>query len=101
MKQEAAQGNLGTSVLQGREHVSEHTGLPVAGYLPQSTAKVDLVNVNKDAEERVLRILDHLATLPDTDKRWLAIGRTAIENGWMAVNRSVFKPARVPVAGDP
>ena len=79
----------------------QHTGLPVAGYRPQSTAKVDLVNANKIAEEQVLRLLDHLATLPDTDKRWLAIGRTAIENGFMAVNRSVFRPARIPLAGDP
>jgi hypothetical protein len=80
---------------------AEHTGLPVAGYRPQSTDKVDLVNANKTEEERVLRLLDHLATLPDTDKRWLAIGRTAIENGFMAVNRSVFRPARIPLAGDP
>src|SRR3954463_4659056 len=47
------------------------SGLPVAGYRPQSTAKVDLVNANKLAEENVLRLLDQLATLPDTDKRWL------------------------------
>lgn len=78
----------------------EHTGLPVAGYRPQSTAKVDLVNANKIAEEQVLRLLDHLHTLPDTDKRWLAIGRTAIENGFMAVNRSVFKPARAALPGE-
>jgi hypothetical protein len=80
--------------------MTNHTGLPVAGYLPQSTAKVDLVNANKVAEERVLRLLDHLATLPDTDKRWLATGRTAIEKGFMSVNRSVFKPDRVVLPGD-
>jgi hypothetical protein len=78
---------------------TEHTGLPVSGYQPQSTEKVDLVNANKAAEERVLLLLDHLATLPDTDKRWLAIGRTAIENGFMAVNRAVLKPSRVKLAG--
>jgi hypothetical protein len=77
-----------------------HTGLPVAGYLPQSSASVDLVNVNKRIEEHCLRVLDALALDPDTDKRWLAIGRTAIENGWMAVNRAVFKPARIALSGD-
>ncbi len=80
--------------------MSEHTGLPVQGYRAQSTAAVDLVNANKMLEEQCLRALDALAANPDTDKRWLAIGRTAIENGWMAVNRSVFKPTRATLPGD-
>ncbi len=39
----------------------------------------------------------NLAAQPEgtVDKRWLAIGRTAIEQGFMAVNRSIFKPGRV------
>lgn len=69
-------------------------GLPVSGYRPQSDRNVALVNRNKEAEERVLRILDELATLDEVDKRWLSIGRTAIEQGFMAVNRSVFRPGR-------
>lgn len=81
--------------------MSEKTGLPVAGYQPQSDVSIDLVNANKMLEEQCLRVLDHLADRPGVDKRWLAIGRTAIENGWMAVNRSVFKPARVKLPGEP
>ena len=79
----------------------EHTGLPVAGYRPQSTEAVGLVNAMKASEERVLRALDTLGKRPDVDKRWLAIGRTSIEQGFMAVNRSVFKPARAALPGDP
>lgn len=74
-------------------------GLPVAGYRPQNQVNIDLVNSNKIAEENILRILDLMATM-EVDKRWLAIGRTAIEQGFMAVNRSVFKPTRVKVPGD-
>jgi hypothetical protein len=89
-----------------------HAGLPVAGYKPQNTAAVDLVNVNKRLEEAVLRALDDLATMKGpaasndkpsevaVDQRWLAIGRTSIENGFMAVNRAVFKPGRVKLPGD-
>lgn len=73
----------------------KHDGLPVQGYRPQSGAAVAKVNEMKQLEERVLRALDSLAEDPDTDKRWLAIGRTAIEQGFMAANRSIFKPARV------
>ena len=75
--------------------MTEHKGLPISGYKPQNDDRVSLVNINKDAEERVLRILDSLKEDPDVDQRWLAIGRTAIENGFMAVNRAVFKPERV------
>jgi hypothetical protein len=71
-----------------------HEGLPVAGYRPQDGTAVQKVNTNKVAEERVLRILDDLAADPEVDKRWLAIGRTQIEQGFMAVNRAVFKPGR-------
>lgn len=81
--------------------MSEHKGLPVAGYQPQSAEKVALVNANKMLEEHCLRVLDHLATVPDTDMRWLAIGRTQIEIGFMAANRAVFKPNRVNLPGDP
>lgn len=72
-----------------------HQTLPVAGYTPQTGDKVALVNANKGAEEQILRILDDLAENPETDKRWLAIGRTQMEQAWMAINRSIFKPSRV------
>lgn len=75
-------------------------GLPVQGYQPQGAASVEKVNASKRAEERVLRILDEMAQDPDIDKRWLAIGRTSIEQGFMAVNRAVFKPTRVHLPED-
>lgn len=75
--------------------MTQHSGLPVAGYRPQGEEAVSKVNGLKQMEERVLRALDALASDPDTDKRWLAIGRTSIEQGFMAANRSIFKPARV------
>lgn len=81
-------------------HTKPHAPLPVAGYKPQDASTVSLVNVNKRHEEVVLRVLDDLATLPDVDKRWLAIGRTAIEQGFMAVNRAIFKPGRVKFERD-
>lgn len=70
-------------------------GLPVHGYRPQSDAKVALVNAMKKAEEGILRALDRLADDQDVDKRWLAIGRTSIEQAFMAINRSIFRPARL------
>lgn len=71
-----------------------HEGLPVAGYRPQTGDAVDLVNHNKIMEEEILRRLDFLEDA-DVDLRWLAIGRTHIELAFMAMNRSIFKPARL------
>ncbi|WP_323790125.1 cyclic nucleotide-binding protein [Thalassovita sp.] len=79
--------------------MTQHTGLPVSGYRPQSKSAVETVNRSKYLEERVLRLLDELAA-SDVDKRWLAVGRTQIEQGFMAVNRSVFQPGRVALAED-
>jgi hypothetical protein len=80
--------------------MTEHNGLPVAGYRSQSDANVDRVNTNKQIEEQVLRILDGLKVTPEIDQRWLAIGRTHIEQGFMAVNRAVFQPSRVKLDGE-
>lgn len=73
---------------------------PVAGYRPQSEDALARVNANKLDEERTLRVLDALASLDDVDKRWLAIGRTKIEEGFMAINRSIMRPRRIALPGD-
>lgn len=77
-----------------------HQGLPVAGYKPQSGQNVEWVNQNKEVEEMLLRVLDAHAANPAIDKRWLAIGRTSIEQGFMAINRAIFQPARLALPGD-
>lgn len=79
-----------------------NTPLPVAGYTSQSDAKVALVNEHKAMEERLLRHLDSLIGPSQyaIDQRWLAIARTHIEQGFMALNRSVFKPQRIALDGD-
>ena len=73
----------------------EHNPLPVHGYTSQPQVKVDLDNENKRMEELCLRMLDAYKQDPSIDQRWLAIGRTQMEQAWMAVNRSVFQPQRI------
>ncbi len=69
------------------------------GYRPQTSEAVQLVNKHKLDEEMILRHLDVLKNEPGIDQRWLAIGRTHIEQAYMAINRAVFKPDRVKVEG--
>ena len=80
--------------------MTEHQSLPVDGYKPQTDLKVRWVNQNKQLEEEVLRRLDVLKTNSEVDQRWLAIGRTSIEQAFMAINRAIFQPGRVQLPSD-
>ena len=78
--------------------MADYAPPPVAGYTTQPPEKVALVNQNKMLEEKLLRQLDAMQdAIPDMglDGRWLAIARTHIEQGFMAMNRAVFRPQRV------
>lgn len=85
----------GEGVSRSLSHAAPHAGLPVAGYRAQSDANVARVNAHKQDEERLLRKLDVLTRDPAVDQRWLAIGRTALEQAFMAINRAIFRPGRV------
>lgn len=80
--------------------MTEHRELPVSGYRPQTEHNVKIVNNNKELEEIILRVFDTMKNDPAIDQRWLAVGRTHIEEGFMAVNRAVFKPERVKITSD-
>lgn len=86
--------------------MTDHNGLPVKGYQQQPQIAVDAVNQNKEAEEKILRLIDDLqnGTLNGesfiADPRWLAIAKTQLEQGFMALNRAIFKPGRVRLEGD-
>lgn len=93
--------------------------LPVKGYTDQSADKVALVNRFKEMEERLLREIDALVPSRDEkpfgaalskvegepipykyDLRWLAIARTHIQEGFTALNRSIFQPQRIKLPED-
>jgi len=80
----------------------KHEGLPVKGYQPQSQGAVDTVNEHKLTEERLLRHLDQMMSKGEHvyDGRWLAIAKNHFEQGFMALNRAVFKPGRVKLPED-
>lgn len=78
----------------------KYTGLPVHGYQAQDPLRVALVNQNKESEERLLRQIDTISGNPDFDQRWLSIARTQLEQSFMALNRAIFRPARVRLPED-
>ena len=80
--------------------MTDHKPLPVAGYTAQIDENVQMVNMNKRDEEKLLRSLDLYAMNPEVDRRWLAIAKTHFEQGFMALNRSIFKPQRISLPDD-
>lgn len=86
--------------------MTQHTGLPVAGYQPQSDEKVALVNENKQLEERVMRQIDKMQKVVEFgareayDQRMIAIARTKTQEAFMWLNRAVFQPSRVTLPED-
>ena len=92
--------------------MTEHKGLPVSGYQPQSEAKVALVNEFKQDEERLLRKIDDLFAheraplrfegreVFQPDGRWLSVAQTHFQQGFMALNRAVFQPTRIALPED-
>ena len=80
----------------------QHEGLPVEGYRPQPQNAIDTVNEHKVIEERLLRRLDQMMSKGGHvyDGRWLAIAKNHFEQGFMALNRAVFKPGRVKLVED-
>ncbi|ARJ70086.1 DUF7681 family protein [Paracoccus contaminans] len=65
---------------------------------PTSNDPLRITAENGRLEEAVLHQLDQLARLGSIDQRWLSVGRTHIEQGFMAVNRAVARlPRQTPV----
>lgn len=78
------------------EEVSE---LPkVAGYTPLSPDTIQLANLIKVHEERIMRCIDALQSDPETDQRFLAIARTELQKAYMCLNRAIFKPQRIDLS---
>jgi len=80
--------------------MTDHKPMPVAGYTAQIDENVQMVNLNKRDEEMLLRSLDAYAMNPEVDRRWLSIAKTHFEQGFMALNRSIFKPQRIRLPED-
>ena len=64
----------------------------IKGYRDLSQDEIALINTIKTLGNQVGEIVGTLDDLDSTDKRWLAIARTDLQQGLMALVRSVAKP---------
>nr|WP_202403870.1 MULTISPECIES: hypothetical protein [Klebsiella] len=85
-------GNCGDGAVK-----DQHT--KIKGYRDLSAEEIALMNEGKDLAQKVGAFIEKLeaAEFAQTsdqtpDKRWLAIGKTDLQKGFMAVIRSIAKP---------
>lgn len=73
----------------------------IKGYRDLSQAEVDLMNRIKEKEQEVLALVQELRDgdfaenkQQEADQRWVSIGLTDIQTGFMALVRSIAKPGQ-------
>lgn len=68
----------------------------ISGYRKLSEDELKSINVLKRAELYILEIVvEVLQADSNTDKKWLDIGKTDIQKGFMALTRSIAKPESI------
>ncbi len=65
----------------------------IKGYRDLTQDEIDLMNEGKELAERVGFYLASVNMTEGVDKRWVSIGKTHLQQGFMAVIRSIAKPA--------
>lgn len=67
----------------------------IKGYRELSEDEIAAMNQVKQRAAELSDLLESLAgdEVLDVDKRWLAIGKTQLQQGFMAVTRAIAKPA--------
>lgn len=64
----------------------------ITGYRDLSQEEIDLINNAKAHADTTGAFIEKLMENPLVDKRWLAIARTDLQHGFMALTRSIAKP---------
>jgi hypothetical protein len=64
----------------------------ISGYRDLTADEIKLINVTKENAALVGELCDGITAMPDTDKRWTAIAKTQLQQGFMALVRAIAKP---------
>ena len=64
----------------------------IKGYRDLNQHEIDLMNEIKQKGAEVGALIDRLQDSGSIDGRWLAIGKTDLQKGFMALTRAVAKP---------
>jgi hypothetical protein len=65
----------------------------IKGYRELNQAEIDQINALKNIGKELGDLTEMLKSEPSTDKRWVAIAETHMQQGIMAAVRSIAKPS--------
>lgn len=64
----------------------------IKGYRDLSEGEIGAMNICKAVAVEVGELCDKIATMEDVDPRWVSIGRTHLQQGFMALIRGIARP---------
>ena len=64
----------------------------IKGYRELSQTEIDAMNTIKELGIELSKIVEALESGIDNDQRWVAIGKTHLQQGLMALTRAIAKP---------
>lgn len=64
----------------------------ITGYRDLTVAEIGMMNEVKVLGARIGKLVDDVEQFADADKRWAAIARTQLQQGFMALTRAIAKP---------
>lgn len=65
---------------------------PIQGYRTLTVEEVAQVNAVKTLAHEVGMKIEAMQQVPDYDQRWVAIAKTQLQQGFMALTRAITKP---------
>ena len=64
----------------------------ISGYRELSQEEIDLMNEIKQKGKELGELVAKLRAAPELDQRWVSIGATDLQTGFMALIRGVARP---------
>jgi len=64
----------------------------IKGYRDLNQNQIDLMNQIKEMGERVRELVQDIASSGSVDQRWVHIGMTDLQKGFMSLTRSIAQP---------
>jgi hypothetical protein len=72
--------------------MANNNGKDIKGYRNLTDEEISVMNGCKELAIEVGNLCDKLSAMEETDKRWLNIGKTDLQKGFMSIIRSIAKP---------
>lgn len=81
-----------TTKPEGKINMDNQHREKIKGYRELSQEEIIRINIIKEKSREIGNIVKMLRSTDDTDQRWVSIGATHLQEGFMALTRSVTKP---------